>query len=243
MSDKRFERWNDCSCKVKDNQENTLWDWEDVVDLLNEQQATISALKEENEQLMIENAKLKNVITELKDMEKSIKSERFYIHCGDDINKQLMDTESDFNIHVEEIGSDEELIRLCNLLNKQQATINKLEQENRQLRQFINKGRRLSVKELMANTNENELLKKKIKELESENEDLREVNKETVKQCERWKNLYELKDAEVTARVDALNKVCEYYTSEVLFKSDVDPNKAVKEVINEILNTPIYEEG
>ena len=72
-------------------------------------------------------------------------SERFYIHCGDDINKQLMDTESDFNIHVEEIGSDEELIRLCNLLNKQQATINKLEQENRQLRQFINKGRRLSV--------------------------------------------------------------------------------------------------
>ena len=63
-------------------------------------------------------------------------SERFYIHCGDDINKQLMDTESDFNIHVEEIGSDEELIRLCNLLNKQQATINKLEQENRRLRKL-----------------------------------------------------------------------------------------------------------
>ena len=161
MSEKRFGRWNDHSCKVKDNQEDTLLNWEDVVDLLNEQQ----------------------------------------------------------------------------------AIINKLEQENRQLRQFINKGRRLSVKELMANTNENELLKKKIKELEKENEDLREVNKETVKQCERWKNLYELKDAEVTARVDALNKVCEYYTSEVLFKSDVDPNKAVKEVINEILNAPIYEEG
>lgn len=83
-----------------------------------------------------------------------------------------MDTESDFNIHVEEIGSDEELIRLCNRLNKQQATINKLEQENRQLRQFINKGRRLSVKELIDNTNENELLKKKIKELEKENKKL-----------------------------------------------------------------------
>ena len=64
----RFERWNDHSCKVKDNQEDTLLNWEDVVDLLNEQQATISALKEENEQLMIENAKLKNVITELKDI-------------------------------------------------------------------------------------------------------------------------------------------------------------------------------
>ena len=100
-------------------------------------------------------------------------SERFYIYyCGDDINKQLMDTESDFNIHIEEIGSDEELIRLCNLLNKQQATINKLEQENRQLRHFINKGRRLSVKELIDNTNENELLKKKIKELEKENKEL-----------------------------------------------------------------------
>lgn len=50
MMSERFEKWNDCSCKVKDNQENIL-NWEDVVDLLNEQQATISALKEENEQL------------------------------------------------------------------------------------------------------------------------------------------------------------------------------------------------
>ena len=51
MSEKRFERWNDYSCKIKDNQEDTLLNWEDVVDLLNEQQTTISALKEENEQL------------------------------------------------------------------------------------------------------------------------------------------------------------------------------------------------
>ena len=51
MSDKRFERWNDHSCKVKDNQEDTLLNWEDVVHKLNEQQATISALKEENEKL------------------------------------------------------------------------------------------------------------------------------------------------------------------------------------------------
>ena len=72
MSDKRFERWNDHSCKVKDNQEDILLNWEDVVDLLNEQQATISALKEENEQLMIENAKLKNVITELKDINSNL---------------------------------------------------------------------------------------------------------------------------------------------------------------------------
>ena len=51
MSDERFERWNDHSCKVKDTQEDTLLNWEDVVKKLNEQQSTISALKEENEQL------------------------------------------------------------------------------------------------------------------------------------------------------------------------------------------------
>ena len=72
MSKQRFEKWNDYSCKVKDNQEDTFLNWEDVVKKLNEQQATISALKEENEQLMIENAKLKNVITELKDINSNL---------------------------------------------------------------------------------------------------------------------------------------------------------------------------
>lgn len=46
MSDKRFERWNDHSCKVKDNQENTLLNWEDVIHKLNEQQSTIDKLEE-----------------------------------------------------------------------------------------------------------------------------------------------------------------------------------------------------
>ena len=92
MSEKRFARWNDHSCKVKDNQEDTFLNWEYVVKKLNEQQATISQLEEENEQL----------------------------------------------------------------------------------RQFINKGRRLSVKELMNNMNENELLKKKIKKLEKDNEELKD---------------------------------------------------------------------
>lgn len=57
---------------------------------------------------------------------------RFYIHCADDTNKQLFDTESDFNIHIEGISSDEELIRLCNLLNKQQAKIEELKTYNLQ---------------------------------------------------------------------------------------------------------------
>lgn len=47
MTEKRFERWNDHSCKVKDNQEDTFLNWEDVVKRLNEQQDTIN--KQENE--------------------------------------------------------------------------------------------------------------------------------------------------------------------------------------------------
>ena len=45
MRKKRFERWNDCSCKVKDNQEGILLRWEDVVKKLNEQQSTIERLE------------------------------------------------------------------------------------------------------------------------------------------------------------------------------------------------------
>ena len=47
----RFERWNDHSCKVKDNQEDTLLNWEDVVKKLNEQQAIITELNKQIEQL------------------------------------------------------------------------------------------------------------------------------------------------------------------------------------------------
>lgn len=89
----------------------------------------------------------------------------------------------------------------------------------------------------------NGTLKFRIWERQEDAQKLCDLLNEQEQKIQRWKNLYEIKDAEVTARVDALNKVCEYYTSEVLFKSDVDPNKAVKEVINEILNAPIYEEG
>ena len=46
MSEKRFERWNDHSCKVKDNQEDTFLNWEGVVNKLNEQQDTIERLEQ-----------------------------------------------------------------------------------------------------------------------------------------------------------------------------------------------------
>ena len=63
-------------------------------------------------------------------------SERFYIHCADDTNRHLIDTESDFNIHIDEIYSEEELIKLCNLLNEQQSTIEQLQEENKELKHW-----------------------------------------------------------------------------------------------------------
>lgn len=54
MSEKRFERWNDYSCKVKDNQEDTFLNLEDVVSKLNKQQSTIEQLQKENKQLQKE---------------------------------------------------------------------------------------------------------------------------------------------------------------------------------------------
>ena len=66
MSDKRFERWNDHSCKVKDNQEGILLSWEDVVDKLNdfseENEKLIEDLNKENEELKKDNSLLRKYI-------------------------------------------------------------------------------------------------------------------------------------------------------------------------------------
>jgi len=145
-------------------------------------------------------------------------SDKFVVSTNDVGEIIVTDVETGNVYHY---GSMSNFLGLIRLLNEQQSIIDE---------------QKIAIDEMITD----------YKNLEKVNEDLREVNKENqllheenVKQCERWKNLYELKDAEVTARVDALNRVCEYYTSEVLFKSDVDPNKAVKEVINEILNTEV----
>ena len=135
---------------------------------------------------------------------------------------------------------------LEDLLNEQQELIEELQVSDEMGWKRAEHFEKKCPKELHNQKMYIKRLEYKVQKFKEENEDLREVNnenqllhEENVKQCERWKKLYEIKDAEVTARVDALNRVCEYYTSEVLFKSDVDPNKAVKEVINEILNTEV----
>ena len=148
--------------------------------------------------------------------------EEWYLFDSTTISEQLVKEQAEYGYGV--FANSLSPSEVVDLLNEQSSIIRRDE---------------MSIKTMMSN----------MEKLEKENEDLREVNKENqllheenVKQCERWKNLYELKDAEVTARVDALNRVCEYYLSETRFKGDTDPNDAVKEVINEILNAPIYEE-
>lgn len=60
-----------------------------------------------------------------------------------------------------------------------------------------------------------------------------------VQKKNRYYRLYNNMVEEVKARVNTLNKVCEYYLTEVQFKEDTNPNEAVKEVINGILNTEV----
>ena len=142
--------------------------------------------------------------------------------------------------NVYHYGSMSNFLGLIRLLNEQESTIIKQKEEIKKLKKTERSWRKIHCCNKESDNCGIVIEQQaKIDRLNSDYKYLKEVNKETVKQCERWKNLYELKDAEVTARVDALNEVCEYYTSEVLFKSDVDPNKAVKEVINRILNTEV----
>lgn len=108
-------------------------------------------------------------------------SERFCIYYADDTNRQLLDTESDFNIHIEEIYSEEELIQLCNLLNELndeniilKSELSFSQNQNRELRKVLKDNR--SMAEVVERN----------KELEKENEKL-----------QRRLSLYEMNEDEV----------------------------------------------
>ena len=78
--------------------------------------------------------------------------------------------------------------------------------------------------------------------LNKQDEEIKELEtkrKLLVQKKNRYFRLYNSSVAEVKARVDTLNKVCEYYLTEAQFKAETDPNQAVKEVINRILNTEV----
>ena len=109
-------------------------------------------------------------------------------HLDDEVIMVVDNANKDWKGHILNI------VDMLNDLNDERmmykTTIDKriveLEEENERMRQFITKGKRLSVKELMENTNENELLKKKIKELEKENKELQKDKaqlKERLREC------------------------------------------------------------
>ena len=95
--------------------------------------------------------------------------EEWYLFDSTTISEQLVKEQAEYGYGV-----------FANTLSPSEVVglLNELSEENRELRQFISKGRRLSVKELMDNANENELLKKKIRGLEKENEQLKKGGKE-----------------------------------------------------------------
>lgn len=72
MSKKRFERWNDHSCKVKDNQEGTFLSWEDVVYKLNKQQDIIGEQKIAIDELVTDYKKLEKENEQLKQFKEKV---------------------------------------------------------------------------------------------------------------------------------------------------------------------------
>ena len=78
-----------------------------------------------------------------------------------------------------------------------------------------------------------------LNQLAEENEQLITERNLLVQKKDRYYRLYALKDAEVTARVKSLQDFCNNYFNNQGFKSSVDPNVAVKEVLNELLHTEV----
>ena len=93
--------------------------------------------------------------------------------------------------------------------------LNEFNDENKELKSEIEQSDLISEDIVCADI-QHQLLK-----VTDENKELKKENEQLKQKIQRWKNLYEIKDAEVTTRADALNKVCEHYASEVLFKSDI----------------------
>ena len=91
----RFEKWNDYSCKVKDNQEDTLLNWEDVVQKLNEYQAIIDKLEQRDYYNQSERYKILCRAIELTANYIDNSYEEYYDFCAlvTEFEKELLDDE------------------------------------------------------------------------------------------------------------------------------------------------------
>lgn len=166
-----------------------------VVDLLNKQEDTIITLKRRLERINGGYGHLTHY--------KGLTANEWLIQSQE---KELKKKNEQISEWIEQHSKD--IVKI----GEQNKLIQKLDEENEQLRQSINKGRRLSVKELINNANENELLKKKIKGLEKENKQLRkQINnidyaiKKAVSDLMRTEEVY-LADFDIVKRISEYEK-------------------------------------
>lgn len=66
MKTQRFERWNDHSCKIRDNQNNVILSWDEIIDCLNQANNRIDKLQKRSRTLFL----LEKVINETLPAEK-----------------------------------------------------------------------------------------------------------------------------------------------------------------------------
>lgn len=66
MKTQRFERWNDYSCKIRDNQNNVILSWDEIIDCLNQASNQIDKLQKRSRTLFL----LEKVVNEMLPVEK-----------------------------------------------------------------------------------------------------------------------------------------------------------------------------
>ena len=148
MSEKRFEKWNDNSCKVKDNQEDTFLNWEDVVDKLNEQQDTIGEQK----------IAIDELITDYKKLEKENEQLRKELDNFRPVMFQDM-RKGTVILYSKKFGNNDEVS------DEKDAIIQRLALENENLRKQVESSETTSN----VTSNYNAHLESKISTLEKEN--------------------------------------------------------------------------
>ena len=66
MKIQRFERWNDHSCKIRDNQINAILSWNEIIDCLNQANNQIDKLQKRSRRLFF----LEKVVSQMLPIEK-----------------------------------------------------------------------------------------------------------------------------------------------------------------------------
>lgn len=79
----------------------------------------------------------------------------------------------------------------------------------------------------------------KLMDNDDEKDKILEENEKLKQENKRLKEILKIKRKEIIKRVLALQEITDKYTNEVLFKNNVNPNDAVKQVLKEILSSKV----